>query len=229
MHYSPFLSLLLLAAGQAVADDPLKLPAEVKGEVGRFLFVRGETPGKSIRWACDDPSLQVIPAGRLADPKEVAVVGVRPGRFTLWAWSAVEGEPTDRIAVSVVIAGQAPDPGPAPPPDGLRERLRKAYQADPAASNEKAKDLVLLSELYRQFADLIEDPAKAKTAGQLLGILRAASQSLAASSLLPVRQVMAAELAGILPTEADAELSASQRQRAAELFRQAASYLGDLK
>jgi hypothetical protein len=108
----------------------------------------------------------------------------------------------------------------------LQARLAAAYKADAAAPDAKREHAKDLAALYRAAAKLTDDPTIA-TSGELLRRVRdAAGLLIGPQALRDVRQIVASELASLLPT--DAPLTAAQRTSAAQLFRKLASYLEEL-
>lgn len=109
---------LLLSACAVVAAPPVEVPAEVKGEAGSFVTIRGKTDGTRIVYTALDPGLNVFPSDLLADKKATVVSSAQPGRYRVLAYSSVKDDPTEP-AVVVVVIGNAPlppmPPGPPPP------------------------------------------------------------------------------------------------------------------
>lgn len=110
-----------------------------------------------------------------------------------------------------------PDPKPLPPDpaDPLSTAIRVAYDAD--AGPKKAEQAKVLSELYRQAADLANDP-NVTTAAQLMNRLRSAAGALSITGLEAVRKLIAAECAAQLGTDPDAAITADTRAKAKALF-----------
>lgn len=212
-------AVLLFAAAIAAAAPPeVKLPAEAKGQPGAFVVVRAETAGKAVRWYAPDPGLSLFPSDLLADRKVAIVVGSKPGRYRLVAWTAAGDEPSEP-AICVIQIGDPPPPGPTPPvppDDPLAVDLARLYAAD--TTPDKAKHLGSLVELYRQAGTLTADTGL-KTLGDLLAILRSASASLLPpEALLPLRKRIAEHCSADLGTDAGAELTTAMRQKAATCF-----------
>lgn len=106
---SILLSVILLAAPPAI-----KLPADLKADVGDFVAVRAETAGKVVKFKAD-PGLSVFPSELLKDTKTTVVVGKRPGTYRVWAWTAVGDEPSE-LAECTIVIGSSPSPDPPNPP-----------------------------------------------------------------------------------------------------------------
>lgn len=116
-RYMKRVALLILLAGSLLIAAPpaLKLPKEVKGDVGDFLEVVAETEGKIVQWKALDKGMSLFPVHRLKDTKTAIVVAKKPGRYRLAAVTAVGDEPSE-IAETVLIIGDPPAPGPEPDP-----------------------------------------------------------------------------------------------------------------
>lgn len=112
-------SVVLLLAGSLPAwavDPAVKLPAEVRGEVGAFVRVPADSTGKEVRWFAADKGLNVFPVELLRDSRTAVVTAQAPGRYRLVAYTALADVPS-LPAECVVVVGEAPPvpPGPTPP------------------------------------------------------------------------------------------------------------------
>ena len=204
------------------------VPAETKIGAGRLFDLSAETAGKTVLWRVPEClETKIVDGGR----RLVGVVkpGTPAGRVTVLVVAAAGDTPYLAEAVLVIEGGGPVPPNPLPPgpnppkpptpePDGLAADLKKAFDDSPGTAGDKAKTLVNLIDLYRQATALTTDATRSKTAGQLLTILRASSIAIAADSLLPMRRVVASELAKVLPTDPDAALTEINRTAAAGLF-----------
>lgn len=110
------LSLVLLVPSLIGQGPAIKLPAEVRGEVGAFVRVPADTPGKEVRWFPADKGLNVFPSDLLKDSRTAVVTAPAAGRFRLIAYTAA-GDVPSLPAECIVIVGEAPPvpPGPVPP------------------------------------------------------------------------------------------------------------------
>lgn len=128
----PTLAPPLKPVPQKVADETppeptkpfLELPAEPLTILpGQFARIPANTNGKLVKWRSRDAGLACVPAESTKDSLTAIVIGIREGRYTLEAWTALGDEPTD-IAECVIVVddGQpdndppAPQPGPSPGP-----------------------------------------------------------------------------------------------------------------
>lgn len=143
-------------------------------------------------------------------------------------------ELTDKLAKLGLVDVLPPGPGPNPPVpvppvppvpvDPLKQKLRVGFDLAAGTATQKREWAKELAALYRAAAKLVVNPELA-TAGQLKDKLREAAASLiGADSLKEVRQAVAVELAGVLPTT-EGELTDEQRKAAAVLFGKLASLL----
>lgn len=100
----------------------------------------------------------------------------------------------------VVGTPKVPDPPTPPPPAGLAKALKDACAASPGTAAEKADHMGKLASLYRKAPDILD---KLTTSGQLQTALIEARRLLPVpdTALLPVRKVIADELAKVLPAD----------------------------
>ncbi len=124
------------------------------------------------------------------------------------------------------LFGPQPKPPEPKPSDPLRDRLKPAYDADPAQLDKRAAHAKDLAELYRQGAGYATDPAT-KSSGDLLTRVREASATvIGPTALVAVRKAVAAELGALLPT--DEPLTDLQRADVVALFTRLAAILDAL-
>lgn len=109
------IALWLVLAPPVFAQTLIRLPTEVRGQVGNFVVVPSETQGKEVRWKAIDQGLNVFPVHLLKDSKTCIVVAQAPGRYRLIAWTA-QGDIPSEAAECLIVVGNPPDPGPTPPP-----------------------------------------------------------------------------------------------------------------
>ncbi len=99
----------------APADAPsLKLPASLNGDPNDFIQIAADTNCNVVVWRVVDPGLKLFPTNLLRDTKTAVVTSGTPGRYRVWAVTALGGTPSD-IAECVVVVGT---PGPVPPGPG---------------------------------------------------------------------------------------------------------------
>ena len=110
----------LMAAVVMTAPPPITLPDQVKGEVGDFVTLRADTPGKRAQFVPIDKGLRVFPADLLTDPKATVVSATKEGRYRVLAYTGNEDGPSLPAMTTVVIGADIPQPmppGPAPQPN----------------------------------------------------------------------------------------------------------------
>ncbi len=204
-------SMLPFSIAQPQDEPPpmLKVPAEIKAAPATISEVKADTTGKIVVWVVLTPGLSVRPI----DGGRVLLFSGPIGRYECLAYTAKGDVPSDPARCVIVIGA----PGPEPPADPLRAKLKVAFDADsapPAQKREQARDL---ASLYREAAKLAEDSTVA-TSGELLRRVRdAAGMLVGPDALKDARRVVGGELAALLPT--DALLSGAQRTITATLFR----------
>jgi hypothetical protein len=208
----------------AIAGPPaISLPPEVPAQPGRIVKLAATTDGKLVRWqlASDDADLIPFPDGKTA-----LFCSPKPGRFTVFAWTASGDEPSE--AAKCVITVGEPQPIPPPKPvDSLAAEFRKLLAADSTA--DKLAHLVQLAALYREAVKYADSP-EVKTAGDLANRIRAAAATLIpGDALIGIRKRIADEIAKELPVESDAALDAATRRKAAALFLRIATSLEGAK
>lgn len=225
----------LLAARPAPAEEPappptpkapaVTLPKAATAPPGRLLRLTAETTCPQVRWLLASEDADLIP---FPDGKTALFSAPRPGRYLVFAWTAAGDVPSEAARCVVTVGDPAPPrppdppPGPPPAPNPLRERLRKAFDADPGTEPVKSESRRYLAELYRQGA-VFAQSAEVKTAEALVAKLKAAGSNLTGDTLPGTRKAIAAELAEAFPD--DAPLTDADRLRAATLFRSLAEAL----
>lgn len=228
-----FAAMVALALVASIAQaDSIKLPSEIKGEVGAFVAVRAETEGKTVRFVPLTPGLSVFPADLLADKKTTVVVAARPGRYSLLAYTAINGEPSEPCITVVIVGspepvppppppgpGPGPGPGPAPPePDALTKRIREALAADPGTAAEKVKHALALSGFYDAMAKHVLSD-QAATVGDLLGDYRAAIPAVLPADAIPAtRKMCGVEVASVCGDDIEAKIDGPMKTKLIDLF-----------
>jgi hypothetical protein len=130
----------------------------------------------------------------------------------------------DRID-ALGLSGPGPKP-PPPAPNPLRDKLKAAFDSDPAQLDKRRDQAKDLAALYRQAAVLAADET-VPTAGALFQRVKDAAGALVGpDALREVRRAVAGELAALLPT--DDALTADQRRAAAALFTKLALTLEEI-
>lgn len=229
--FRPLLAVvvLLVAAANGLAEAPeLKLPPEVKGATADFIFVTADTPGKVVRWKVLDDGLTLMPFDKLKDTKVAILVARKPGTYRLHAVTAVGDEPSEIVMVKVVIGDPVPPPLP-PIPDTFAADVQTAFTNSPGTAAEKAEWKSKLTALYAQSAKTVKD-GRIVTTADLKKVLKDSSTDLIpADALVPVRQLVAGELAKVLPTSVTAPLEDGHRTAAAGFFTKIATALETAK
>jgi hypothetical protein len=111
------LALLLVLCSTAFAAPPVvRLPSEVKGDVGSFIAVSAECDAPSVAFYAIDAGINLFPPRLLADPKTTVVTSAKAGRYRILAYSGNGDGPSEPVVVTVVVGGAPPiPPGPNPP------------------------------------------------------------------------------------------------------------------
>lgn len=215
--------MLSLVLAMAAGPPAIALPPEIQAQPGRIVKLTATTEGKLVRWqlAADDADLVPFPDGKTA-----LFCSPKPGRFTVFAWTATGDVPSE--AAKCVISVGEPLPIPPPKPvDALAAEFRKLLAVDPTP--DKQSHLVQLAALYRE-AVSYADRTEVKTAGDLASRIRTAAGTLIpAEALVGIRKRIAEEIAKELPVESDSPLDSGSRRKAAVLFARIATALEGAK
>ncbi len=207
----------------APADTPsLKLPASLNGDTNDFIQIAADTNCNVVVWRVVDPGLKLFPTNLLRDTKTAVVTSGTPGRYRVWAVTALGGVPSE-IAECVVVVGTPLPPGPPPPPGPVSD-LTKALQAAYALDGPDQPSLTMLTNLYSGMAVSVQTPEiQAKTGGTNAGTskwcketIEAPITNLGTTKLVNVRKAIAAEVsskwgakvAPLTPADASKELAA---------------------
>lgn len=114
-------AFLLLASALPASAQSVKLPAEVRGNIGEFIQVKADTADAYVSWLAMDNGLNLFPVQLLKDTKTAVVVSTIAGRYRLSCVTARNDKPSE-FASTVVIVGNTPPvppgPGPTPEPPG---------------------------------------------------------------------------------------------------------------
>jgi hypothetical protein len=246
-------SLLAILAGMVAAAPPavVEVPrpeagkvTEVKVAAGCLVVVAAEPASEwQLLDEADGADLRPFENGKYA---AFAAPAARRYRAT------VTGPDKSRAVVVFVVGNVPPGPGPQPPEpkpaDPLQQKLRAAFEADPApepgkyldaggrdlfpqadAAERKKAARRALAELYRQTVATCKKPSVATPEDLVAIAAGSAAQMVGPTSrerpgaLAGVRGLVAEELAGLLPN--NDPLTPDQRERTAELFRKAAEAL----
>lgn len=215
---------------------PLQLPKEVTGLRETPIDIIADTKGKAVRWRAVDPGIVLLwDLPDLRANKKAIVLGCRPGRYRVEAWSSINDEPTPIVACTVIIS--EPNPPPLPPDpkpplpepvDPLMAKFQTAYDADAAPPAAKKGQLVLMIGLYQAMAEHAGDKT-IKSTGDLLSDYKAtAGKVLLPGLLVELRRVIAAEIAAAFGTDSIA-LDDATRKKAIDHFDKIAKALGGVK
>lgn len=128
------------------------------------------------------------------------------------------------LVVPPVVPPKPPEPAPVDP---LRDKVLAAVKASAGDDAVKRKQCLDLAALYRAIVKLLPDADQFGTADQTRQRLRDTANTMLGSEevLREVRRVVAGELAAVLPTVADAQLTDAHRASAAKVFERLAGIL----
>lgn len=124
-------------------------------------------------------------------------------------------ERLNQIDVQPPVPPGPPPMPPHPPADPFVAALKAAYLADKGGT--KAAQALLLAELYKQAAELADDPSVLNT-GELMGRILVAAKALGIDGLLPCRTLIAEECAKIGSVDPPVTLTADTRAKAKAIF-----------
>jgi len=236
------MQILLAAAALFVADVPLTIPAEVRGQPGEFLVVKAETPGKDVRWVLLDQGPNLLPPELLRDSKTAVVYCLKPGTYRLLAYTAKGDEPSEPRICRIIIGNQPSPPGPDPKPPGpkppvpppvdpLLAKFRDAYAADKSDAAAKKQQVAALTGLYAAMAEHVQEDKTLATTGEVLADLQRTAKAmvLRAEVLVELRKMIAAEISAALGTNPATALDAALRGKASETFNKISKLLEQVK
>lgn len=128
----------------------------------------------------------------------------------------------ERAAKAGITKSNPPEPAQQPKPaDPLKEKIKTAYGED----GSPRQHALVLSELYRQAADIARDPTVASTK-HLLDTVRSAGTGLVPdNALLAVRKVVRDALKDALGESSALPITDAQRLAASELFTRLAAHV----
>lgn len=223
------LLLAFLFAGPVWAD--VALPKELSVKPGRLLKIAATTDATSLKWvASDDVDLIESESGKWA-----IFLAPAPGKYKVHVVGSDAKGNLSHACCVVTVEGAPPTPpgpGPTPPPPGpvdpLTASFQAAYTTDPASVLEKQQQLKALADLYAAAAQHVQDTTAVKTVGDIRSDLASASKTLG-KSLVGVRKLIAAAVAGVLPTAPGTVLTPDLRASAAVVFGRVANALKGVK
>jgi len=201
---------------RTVVESHFEVPSLVHTQPGRLSVIRSESPTKVCWHVCQTNSMpDVLP---LDDGKTLVFVAVTPGKYELFAWSAVDGLPTEAARCVVNVTGPRPI-------DPLVESLRTAWTKETHPNKSRYRDA--LAKIYRVGADDLTN--RSATIGELYAALRRSAQTVLPDDALPnVRGTIGVLLQQRLPT-ADGPMTDEFRKRCSETFRSVADALMKLE
>lgn len=232
-------STVLLAGMVACAQDPpaIVFPTDLKGDVAKPIILKATTKGEMVQWVTFDPALCFVPGDLLVDKKTTVLIGAKPGRYTVYAYTCVDGKLTELFPCVVVVGNVQPvPPQPNPNPDDISPddpflaRLQNAYPKLTALPTRKALKSTL-ADVYRTAALGILTKDSRYSAKQVLDALQTIFNGLdfPADALVEIRKVIAAELAAHLPTNQTHIFSEEEIKNAKALFIRVAKTLDAVK
>ena len=222
--------LVLVLSGLVVADPGISLPEELKLQPGRLAKLEAKTTGKTVRWINLDPdNLDLIPS---ESGRWVIISAAKAGTYRVAAYTALNGEPTEAAICAVTVAGPKPPDPPVPPippqpTDPLAKELQALYTADPAPAELKRQVTMQLANLYREGVKMCDDPAY-ETVGAYHAALKGKAP-LVGDTLLPMRERMGLELAGVLGKVASIKFDDTKRVAMRAILNKLIAILGVLQ
>jgi hypothetical protein len=190
----------------------LSLPSEIRGEPGTFITITADTRGSIVRYVPLDAGLQVFPAHLLADKRTTVVLSLTPGRYRVLGYTAIDGNPTEPVVVSVVIGDRPTPPDQVPDHAALLSALSGIWGGH--VERDKDKKLDALIATYRAIESITGDQKIATTDALMRACVEARKKAgLADDAILPIRQRITEEWTRALG-DADAPMTPELRARA---------------
>lgn len=222
MNRRLFVMLLSFLLPVAAAAQDVSVPAKVEGQPGEFVIVKAETKGTVVKWKVVDPGIFLFPQDLLKDTKTAVVTGLRPGRYRLWAWSAIGAAPTDAVECVIVLGDEpGPEPPPPPPPPPLPpadtplvRALKVAYAKETEADKKFTAAFALAC---RAAASEANNPTHTLVR-QVNETFVAVMKQTVGTRCPNLRAVVNAELNAKLPRATNAPLDAATRRLVADVF-----------
>lgn len=158
LHIALHLLAFLLTSLAEQTPPPLQVPPAVTIDAGRMAIIEAKSAGP-VRWAVFPRTATGPDIVRIDDAtgKRVAFVAAKPGTYTLFAATVVDGQVSEFVECIIVVTGVAPGPGPGPGPDPqppptphVRE-FEASWRADLASGSPEAT-LVQLTAIYEAAA-----------------------------------------------------------------------------
>jgi len=188
--------------------------------------------GKVVKYFATSPGVNIFPPGLLADKTATVITCNLPGRYTLYGFTALGDEPSDPVAIEVVIG----NPGPVVPPKPvdptkpdlpINDPLADAIQAIYGALNEtdKAKNKAALAQSYRQIAQIYKDPSFVTLGQAFQRSIEISRALLPNTALRDIRSRFGEEFNKDLPTDPNTVLSQNIRDLAVSRLERAAKIL----
>lgn len=118
-HWLMCLSLLL---SSVEVDSPIYV------RPNQFHTITVKTQGEMVKFFTVD-QIAVFPSDQLVNKKSTVIFCTQEGRYRLFAYSAINNQPTDPVEI-IVICGKDPGPGPGPELSDLAKQF-KPYVTDP--------------------------------------------------------------------------------------------------
>ncbi len=250
---------LLLVASMAYADDPAqpavnkKITITEKIEIapGEVAYVIVATEGKKVIFDSRTPGLTRVKPELINNTKIAVYSGASPGKYEVWAWSAIGEEPTEQVRCEITIKGKGPapkppEPKPVPPEpkplpvDPLVKKMQDAYDKSPGAALAKEKQKVALIGTYLAMADFAKRPDSmvsttfglfekmTETVSEMLNPDHTLTPAEVSTILREVRTVVAGELGRVFGA-VDQPLTAEMRTTAYNAYTTLAAALRQVK
>lgn len=223
-------TLLLFVANQ---PPTLTFSTPVQGQPGSFVVIKPtQLSGKVVKYFATSPGVNIFPPGLLADKTATVITCNLPGRYTLYGFTALGDEPSDPVAIEVVIG----NPGPVVPPkpvdptkpdlpinDPLADAIQAIYGA--LSETDKAKNKAALAQSYRQIAQIYKDPSFVTLGQAFQRSIEISRAMLPNTALREIRARMGEEFNKDLPTDPNTVLSQNIRDLAVSRLERAAKIL----
>jgi len=222
--------LTLLVLSQ---QPKVEFPTTIQGQPGAFVVIKPtQLNGKVVKYFTSSPGLNLFPPGLLADKTATVITANLPGRYVIYGFTALGDEPSDPVAIELVIG----NPGPVIPPKPVNpdkpdlpvnDPLFDAIQAIYGALNEtdKAKNKAALAKSYRDIAQIYRDPSFVTLGQAFQKSIDISRASLPNTALREIRVRIGEELNKDLPKDPSTvltqdlrDLSVSRLERAARIL-----------
>lgn len=232
---------LQLVASFLIFGQDISLPETIKGEPSVFIPITAVTKGEIVQFVPLDSGLSVFPSNLLTDKKTTVVVASKAGRYRVLAYTSIDNKPSNP-AITTLIVGNAPEPGPIPPGPGpvppvpptpptppdqeFNEAIQSMYGG--LQESDKAASVKKLLSIYSFALKEVDNPMH-KTQADLFNAVKSfSSRTLAAGKIDSIREMCADKSDAEIGTDSKTVLTPEVRSKIKANFNKILTALGGI-